>query len=158
MIHQVRRGTTAEAAAWTGLEGSLFVDLTAKLVYVHDGITVGGTLVSGLSEAAINLLIDAKLDALDIAAIDGLVAALADTLKTADIGDKVASLVAGKVPVDQLPTPPVVPVKATGAELIAGTDDAKFATAASLLALLNDIGFTKDGNGDWHLAAGVVTP
>ncbi|MNQ76567.1 hypothetical protein D3C85_914100 [compost metagenome] len=48
--------------------------------------------------------------------------------------------------------------KATGAELIAGADDVKFATAASLLALLNDIGFTKDGNGDWKLAAGVVTP
>lgn len=81
-----------------------------------------------------------------------------DVLKTADVGNTVASLVGGKVPAGQLPDPVAVPVKATGAELIAGVDDAKFATAASLLALLNDIGFTKDGNGDWKLAAGVVTP
>jgi hypothetical protein len=158
MIHQVKRGTTAEAAAWKGLEGSLFVDLTTKLVYVHDGVTVGGTLVSGLSEAAINLLIDAKMDTLDIAAIAGLVEALADTLKTADIGDKVASLVGGKVPAGQLPDPVVVPVKTTGAEVIAGLDDAKFVTAASLLALLTDMGFSKDVNGEWKLDSGVVTP
>ena len=129
MIIQVKRGTTAEAAARVGLEGTFFIDLDTKLVYVHDGVTVGGTLVSGLGEAAVNQLIDTKLEALVIADIEGLETALA-----------------------------AIPVKATGAELIAGTDNAKFATAASLLALLNDIGFTKDGNGDWHLAAGVVTP
>jgi hypothetical protein len=160
MIIQIKRGVTAVAATWVGVEGSLFIDLTTKLVYVHDGVTVGGTLVSGLSQAAINQLIDTKLDAqtLAIADITGLETALADTLKTADIGNTVASLVGGKVPVGQLPDPVVVPVKATGAELITGTDDTKFATAASLLLLLADIGFTKDGNGEWHLESGVVTP
>lgn len=158
MIIQLKRGTTAQAAAWTGVEASLFVDLTTKLVYVHDGVTVGGTLVSGLSATAINQLIDTKLDTLAITDIAGLTAALADTLKNADIGERVASLVGGKVPAGQLPDPVVVPVKATGAELIAGVDDTKFATAASILALLTDIGFTNDGNGNWTLDSGVVAP
>jgi hypothetical protein len=199
MIIQLKRGTTAQAAAWVGAEGSLFVDLTAKLVYVHDGVTAGGSLVGGLSTAAVNQLIDDKLATFEVAVADvtGLTEALADTLKTADIGTKVATLTAGKIPVGeipaiptsgvtglddaltakldadevgtsvaslvggkvpagQLPDPVAVPVKATGAELIAGTDDAKFATAAAMLALLTDIGFTKDGNGDWKLDAGVV--
>lgn len=201
MIIQLKRGTTAQAAAWVGAEGSLFVDLTTKLVYVHDGATAGGSLVGGLSTTAVNQLIDDKLAAFEVAVadVDGLTEALADTLKTADIGTKVATLTAGKIPVgqipaiptsgvtgldtalgskvddsevgssiatlvggkvptDQLPDPVVVPVKATGVELIAGIDDAKFATAAAMLALLTDIGFTKDGNGDWKLDAGVVTP
>ncbi|WDS62243.1 virion structural protein [Pseudomonas phage D6] len=178
MVIQFKRGTTAQAAAWVGAEGSLFVDLTTKLVYVHDGVTAGGSLVGGLSTAAVNQLIDDKLDAqtLTTADIDGLDAALAATVKTTDVGTSVASLVAGKVPVAQVPDLDIskvtdlqdaldakadagdVPVKATGAELIAGTDDAKFATSASLLALLTDIGFTKDGNGDWKLDAGVVQP
>lgn len=158
MITQLKRGTTAQAAAWKGLEGTLFIDLDTKLVYVHDDVLVGGTLVSGLSEAAINLLIDAKLDTLAIADIAGLETALADTLKTADIGDKVASLVGGKVPAGQLPDPVVVPVKTTGAEVIEGLDDAKFVTAASLLVLLTDMGFSKDVNGEWKLDSGVVAP
>lgn len=199
MIIQLKRGTTAQAAAWVGAEGSLFVDLTAKLVYLHDGTTAGGSLLGGLSTAAVNQLIDDKLAAFEVAVadVDGLTEALADTLKTADIGTKVAgltggkidvdeipaiptsgvtgldtalaakvddtevgvsiaTLVAGKVPTDQLPDPVAVPVKATGAELSAGTDDAKFATALALNALLTEIGFTKDGNGDWKLDAGVV--
>lgn len=199
MIIQLKRGTTAQAAAWVGAEGSLFVDLTAKLVYVHDGVTAGGSLVGGLSTTAVNQLIDDKLATFEVAVadVDGLTEALADTLKTADIGTKVATLTAGKIPVGelpaiptsgvtgldtalaakvddtevgvsiatlvggkvpagQLPDPVVVPVKATGAELSTGTDDAKFATAAALNALLTEIGFTKDGNGDWKLDAGVV--
>lgn len=199
MIIQLKRGTTAQAAAWVGAEGSLFIDLTTKLVYVHDGATAGGSLVGGLSTAAVNQLIDDKLAAFEVAVadVDGLAEALADTLKIADIGTKVAgltagkiavdeipeiptsgvtgldtalaakvddtevgssiaTLVAGKVPADQLPDPVAVPVKATGAELSTGTDDAKFATAAALNALLTEIGFTKDGNGDWKLDAGVV--
>ena len=201
MVIQFKRGTTAQAAAWVGAEGSLFVDLDLKLVYVHDGVTAGGTVLAGLNEAAVNQLIDDKLNAqtLAIADITGLQDALDGTVKSSDIGTTVAgltagkvpvaqlpdiavskvtdlqdaldgkvddtevgvsiaTLVAGKVPAAQLPDPVVVPVKATGAELIEGTDDAKFATSASLLALLTDIGFTKDGNGDWKLDAGVVQP
>jgi hypothetical protein len=160
MIVQVKRGTTAEAAARLGLEGTLFIDYVAKKLYLHDGVTVGGTLVNGVSAETVNQLIATALDAFEvtIADITGLETALADTLKTADIGDKVASLVGGKVPAEQLPDPVVVPVKATGAELIDGTDDVKFATAASLVALLADIGFTKDGNGDWKLDPSVVAP
>lgn len=46
----LRRGTAAEAAAYTGGEGELFVDLDNNQVYVHDGVTAGGTaLVGGAS-------------------------------------------------------------------------------------------------------------
>jgi hypothetical protein len=131
MIVQVRRGATAEALAWKGLEGTFFVDLTTKLVYVHDGVTVGGTLIGGLSQTAINQLIDTKLAAFEVAVADvnGLTEALA-----------------------------TIPAKATGEEVIEGTDDAKYVTAASLLALLNDIGFTKEPGGEWKLDAGTVAP
>lgn len=37
-----RRGTTAEHAAFTGLEGEITVDTTKKVVVVHDGVTPGG--------------------------------------------------------------------------------------------------------------------
>jgi len=37
-----RRGTTAEHAAFTGLEGELTVDTSKKVVVVHDGVTPGG--------------------------------------------------------------------------------------------------------------------
>lgn len=159
MIIQLKRGTTAEAAAWVGAEGSLFVDLTTKLVYVHDGATAGGSLVGGLSTAAINQLIDDKLATFEVAVadIEGLADALADTLKTADIGVKVATLTDGKVPTSQLPDPVAVPVKATNVEAIEGVEDTKFLTAAGVHALLADIGFSNDGSG-WKLDSGVVTP
>ena len=46
----LRRGTAAEATAYTGGEGELFVDLDNNQVYVHDGVTAGGVpLVGGAS-------------------------------------------------------------------------------------------------------------
>lgn len=158
MQFQVKRGSTAQAAAWIGAEGSFFIDLTLKLLYIHDGVTAGGELVGGLNEAATNALIAQALQGqtLTIADIVGLDDALADTVKTDQVGTSVASLVAGKVPVEQLPEPVEVPVAASGAELVEGTDATKFATAQALLALLTDIGFSKDGDGNWVLDAGVV--
>jgi hypothetical protein len=44
---QLRRGTAAEAAAFTGAVGELFIDTQNKLVYLHDGVTAGGVLVGG---------------------------------------------------------------------------------------------------------------
>ena len=46
---QLRRGTAAEAAAFTGAVGELFIDTQNKLVYLHDGVTAGGVLVGGSS-------------------------------------------------------------------------------------------------------------
>lgn len=40
---QFRRGTAAEAAAFTGAEGELFLDLDNMICYIHDGVTQGGT-------------------------------------------------------------------------------------------------------------------
>lgn len=52
-------------------------------------------------------------------------------------------------------TAPAGAIKASGAELIAGVDDAKFATAAGIAALLADIGLTTDGS-TWTLDEGVL--
>lgn len=41
-----RRGTTAEHVAFTGNEGEITVDLTLNTLRVHDGSTVGGTLLA----------------------------------------------------------------------------------------------------------------
>lgn len=44
---QIRRGTNAENAAFTGQEGEIVYTTDTKDLYVHDGSTAGGTLVSG---------------------------------------------------------------------------------------------------------------
>ena len=64
----------------------------------------------------------------------------------------------GKVPSAQLPAPPTVPVKATGAEVRAGTNDAKFVTAKALqdafatVAVAASGAFALDGNAGLNFA------
>ena len=43
---QLRRGTNAENAAFTGQEGELVYTTDTKELYIHDGSTVGGTNVA----------------------------------------------------------------------------------------------------------------
>ena len=47
-ILQLRRGTTAENAAYTGSVGEITVDTTLDKVILHDGSTAGGTTVGNL--------------------------------------------------------------------------------------------------------------
>jgi hypothetical protein len=47
-ILQLRRGTTAENAAYTGSAGEITVDTTLDKVILHDGSTAGGTTVGNL--------------------------------------------------------------------------------------------------------------
>ena len=49
-VLQMRRGTTAQNDAFTGAEGELTVDTTAKTLRVHDGVTAGGTALAKKSE------------------------------------------------------------------------------------------------------------
>ena len=44
---QLRRGTTAEHAVFTGAEGELTIDTTLDIAVVHDGVTVGGRPLVG---------------------------------------------------------------------------------------------------------------
>lgn len=265
MIVKLKRGTTALVAAYVGAAGSLVIDTQAKQLYLQDGVTPGGTLVSGLSQTAINGLIDSKLATLAISSISGLTAALADKADQADLTvalDDIAALTSalatkvtstslfddGKIKAALLPsyvddvlefdlqanfpvegesgkiyvetdtgnvfrwtgsvyveivaspgstdsvtegatnlyftadrargaisldaaseagleynaatgkfkyTAPVALVKATGAEVITGTDDAKFVTASGVAAVLADIGFTNVA-GEWTLDEGVL--
>jgi len=45
-IVQIRRGTTAQTASFTGALAELTVDTDQKTVVVHDGVTAGGTALS----------------------------------------------------------------------------------------------------------------
>lgn len=241
MIVKLKRGTTALVGQYTGAAGSLVVDTQTKQLFLQDGVTPGGSLVVGLSEAFINGLIDTKMSTLDISGVAGLQAALDAKVASADLFDagkiKAALLPsyvddvlefsdeasfpvegeAGKIYIETTTsksfrwtgtvyvqivaspgttseiaegsnlfftdarardaislaagsdvglaydpitgefeyTAPAGAVKATGAELIAGVDDAKFATAAGLSALLADIGLTTDGS-TWTLDEGVL--
>lgn len=47
---QLRRGTTAETNAFTGAVGEVTVDTNKKTIVVHDGTTVGGTVLAKVSE------------------------------------------------------------------------------------------------------------
>lgn len=47
---QLRRGTTAEHSAFTGLVGEITVDTTKDTVVVHDGSTVGGIPLAKASD------------------------------------------------------------------------------------------------------------
>ena len=47
-ILQLRRGTTAENASYTGSVGELTVDTTLNKVILHDGSTAGGATVGNL--------------------------------------------------------------------------------------------------------------
>lgn len=47
---QIRRGTAAEHENFTGAEGEITMDTTNKTLRVHDGETVGGTILAKKSE------------------------------------------------------------------------------------------------------------
>lgn len=46
---QFLRGTTAEADAYTGLVGELYLDLDSNSIRIHDGVKVGGYVVANAS-------------------------------------------------------------------------------------------------------------
>jgi len=54
---KLRRGTTAQHATFTGLDGELTVDTTKKTVVVHDGATAGGTPLAKESQVTSNVAI-----------------------------------------------------------------------------------------------------
>ena len=45
-IVQIRRGTTAQTASFTGALAEITVDTDQKTIVVHDGVTLGGTTLS----------------------------------------------------------------------------------------------------------------
>ncbi len=48
---QLRRGTTAEHSAFTGLVGEVTIDTDKDTIVVHDGVTAGGVPLAKASEA-----------------------------------------------------------------------------------------------------------
>ena len=59
---QLRRGTAAENAAFTGQEGELVYTTDTKDLYVHDGSTAGGTPVGSLASIADDSVTFAKIE------------------------------------------------------------------------------------------------
>jgi len=59
---QIRRGTDAENAAFTGQEGELVYTTDTKDLYVHDGTTVGGQVVGSLAAIADDSVTFAKIE------------------------------------------------------------------------------------------------
>lgn len=51
---QIRRGTTAQHAAFTGAPGEVTMDTGLKTLRVHDGTTVGGTIIARKSDIPTN--------------------------------------------------------------------------------------------------------
>jgi hypothetical protein len=49
---QLRRGTTAQHASFTGLVGEITVDTDKDTIVVHDGSTAGGIPLAKASEAS----------------------------------------------------------------------------------------------------------
>ena len=49
---QLRRGTTAQHATFTGLVGEVTVDTDKDTIVVHDGVTAGGYPLAKASEVA----------------------------------------------------------------------------------------------------------
>lgn len=47
---QLRRGTTAQHASFTGLVGEVTVDTDKDTIVVHDGVTAGGYPLAKASE------------------------------------------------------------------------------------------------------------
>jgi len=59
---QIRRGTAAENAAFTGQEGELVYTTDTKDLFVHDGSTAGGTPVGSLASIADDSITFAKIE------------------------------------------------------------------------------------------------
>jgi hypothetical protein len=47
---QLRRGTAAQVAAFTGAPGEVTPDMTNKRLYLHDGVTPGGVPQASLAD------------------------------------------------------------------------------------------------------------
>ena len=59
---QLRRGTAAENAAFTGQEGELVYTTDTKDLFVHDGSTAGGTVVGSIGGIADDSITFAKIE------------------------------------------------------------------------------------------------
>lgn len=53
---QLRRGTTAQNATFTGAQGELTVDTSLTKLILHDGATVGGHLIASEAYVAAQLV------------------------------------------------------------------------------------------------------
>jgi Major tropism determinant N-terminal domain len=50
---QLRRGTAAQVAVFTGAPGEVTPDMTNKRLYLHDGTTVGGIPQASAADVAV---------------------------------------------------------------------------------------------------------
>lgn len=117
-------------------------DAIAALTLALDGKQAASATLTALAALTTTAFGRALLEKADATALKSAIAiAIADVSGLASALGAKADLVGGKVPSAQLPDPPTVPVKASGAELRTATNDDKFLTpksvadAAALVAL-----------------------
>jgi hypothetical protein len=150
---------TAESATYVGPVGSFSYDELLKLVYIHDGVTAGGKLVSGLDEAAVDALIAARkvtIEVANFAALPVVGDALADTFYyTLDTEGLYLKVAGAYVHVNADSTV----VKGVDGDIDLGIDDAKYVTAKQLHDFLTEkLGAVRAGNGTWTIAASTIAP
>jgi hypothetical protein len=127
-------GVTATAAAQQAADDAAAAALTA------DGKAVTAQAAADGAQAAADALATSKLDVTGIAADSDKLAGLSLTQILSQIrGGEVQTIQAVQDALDAyIATAPVSLTKATGAEAIAGTDDAKYITALALKAKVDD--------------------
>ncbi len=59
---QLRRGTTAQMASFTGAEGELTYDYEAKRLHIHDGVTPGGKRIGNYTEIPLDAVESFQID------------------------------------------------------------------------------------------------
>jgi hypothetical protein len=91
---QIRRGTTAEHAAFTGAVGELSYNTTTKRLHTHDGSTVGGAVHALLAEMQ---SADTAVGDAAAAALAARVATLAGAGGAATVGTSDGSTVQGQL-------------------------------------------------------------
>jgi len=74
---QLRRGTTAEHASFTGAVGETTVDTTKDSLVVHDGTTAGGIPIAKSSDITLGTL-SVTADAAELNKLDGATASTAE--------------------------------------------------------------------------------
>jgi len=60
-IHQIKRGSTEALSSFVGRPGQLVFNTSLNNLWIHDGVTAGGLLVTGLAQEAVQALLNTGL-------------------------------------------------------------------------------------------------
>ena len=142
---QLRQGTTTEHNTFKGAVGEVTVDTTKKTVVVHDGVTLGGTVLAKVSEVP-SLIPQATETALGVAKIA--------TTSIAQAGTNDTDFLTAKKLRDALNAEGDAPVFGFRALV---TFNAK-TTPPTILRSKNVLSVTQNATGDWTITFETALP